>query len=748
MAVTEQLILDLSRAQAQIRDLDRELDSLLQPVTVPVELDASDDIARLRRDLSSVDATVDIDVSGLQAIDEAADDANRLEQEFSEARAEAAKVADQAERVKRELRAADNATVGFAGRVGQIATALAAFQGARAAFDFLSAGVQDAAALGESINRINILFGDLSGEIISFSENSTAALVLTQRELLDAVGTFAGLANVVGLTREESVEFGTTLTDLAADLASFGDTSVDEAVLALGSALRGESEPIRRYNVLLNETAVNAKAVELGLAGSSGELDEAAKVQARYALILEQTAIAQGDLAATQDSLGNRLKATRVDFLELRQELGEAVVPAVEQLLEVLPPVIDLIGALGPAVGTAASEVANLVTPIAELSQIFTDLEGPLGELSGLLGEAGEAGGFLAETGEEIKRSFFDALVPVVPLLREINRAYREAFPSQTVDSPLDLVAEQAIEDAIRSQLAAAEELRLETLLSSDAVTGLVDGYRQLAQIGSGGLGDTGTALDRAAAGALAFSESIRDLQTAQNVFAPLESELNGIAQAFEDTFDPNKNGDVFANIDELVADINQQFADAAEFESGLAELARRGFDDAAAVFRERGPETIGLLREALADPSAAAGLEGVLDAVGTQAGAGYAEGFAIGFAAESPAIALEIADAVNNASVQQGIIAGAKEQALIFAANFNPQILIDDFDISLPSSVIRANVGAGADLIGGSTSGDFGAQGAARGFTVNIVNPTVTDLDTSVGQATSTLGAISGLVQ
>jgi hypothetical protein len=93
-------------------------------------------------------------------------------------------------------------------------------------------------------------------------------------------------------------------------------------------------------------------------------------------------------------------------------------------------------------------------------------------------------------------------------------------------------------------------------------------------------------------------------------------------------------------------------------------------------------------------------------------------------------------------------MLAAASDLALLFAANFDPQILIDNFDISLPAAVIRANVGPGAALVGGSSSTDFGAQGSARGFNVNIFNPTVTDLDTSVGQASSTLGAISGLVQ
>ena len=224
MAITEQLLLDLTRAQQQIRDLDSEIDSLLQPVTVPVDIDAGAAVTELRRDLSQVDATIDLDVDGLAEVGRARREAGILADEFSDARREADRVADEARRIKTEVNQANTGLGGFAAGARTLVTTLAAFQGFRTAFNFLSEGVQDSAALAESLNRVNVLFGELSDDVVRFSQNSTAALVLTQREALDAVATFGGLADVVGLTREQSVEFGTTLTDLSADLASFGDT--------------------------------------------------------------------------------------------------------------------------------------------------------------------------------------------------------------------------------------------------------------------------------------------------------------------------------------------------------------------------------------------------------------------------------------------------------------------------------------------------------------------------------------------
>ena len=88
--------------------------------------------------------------------------------------------------IKREVNDAGDGVTSFASKARGLVGALAAFEGLRQTFRFIAEGVQDAAALGESLNRINVLFGDLGSEIIDFSENSTAALVLTQREALDA----------------------------------------------------------------------------------------------------------------------------------------------------------------------------------------------------------------------------------------------------------------------------------------------------------------------------------------------------------------------------------------------------------------------------------------------------------------------------------------------------------------------------------------------------------------------------------
>ena len=106
---------------------------------------------------------------------------------------------------------------------------------------------------------------------------------------MNAAATFGIFGKSAGLAGEELTSFSTEFVTLASDLASFNNTSVDQAITALGAALRGESEPIRAFGVLLNDATLKAKAMEMGIYSGSGTLTAQQKVLAAHKVILEQT---------------------------------------------------------------------------------------------------------------------------------------------------------------------------------------------------------------------------------------------------------------------------------------------------------------------------------------------------------------------------------------------------------------------------------------------------------------------------
>jgi hypothetical protein len=124
--------------------------------------------------------------------------------------------------------------------------------------------VNAASDLIETQNKVGQIFGESSDAILEFAQTSVTALGQTETMALEAAATFAQFGKAAGLADQDLVDFSTDLVTLSADLASFNNSSPQEAITAIGSALRGEAEPLRRFGVLLDDAALKAQALTMG----------------------------------------------------------------------------------------------------------------------------------------------------------------------------------------------------------------------------------------------------------------------------------------------------------------------------------------------------------------------------------------------------------------------------------------------------------------------------------------------------
>ena len=220
--------------------------------------------------------------------------------------------------------------------------------------------------LEESLSKTNVVFGALSKNVQNFATNAPQALGLSTAAALEATSTFGNLFVALGLTQAEAADLSPEIVQLAADLASFNNIEVGDAIEKLRSGLVGEAEPLRVLGVNINEATTKAKAFELGLVGANGVVSEAAKVQARYALILEQTGTAQGDFARTADGVANTQRTLSAEWDNAKVVLGQALLPAYQQLLDILPGLIAQVTDLAPsfaALGVSLAQAAEDSAP-------------------------------------------------------------------------------------------------------------------------------------------------------------------------------------------------------------------------------------------------------------------------------------------------------------------------------------------------------------------------------------------------
>ncbi len=359
-------------------ELTRSMDVLrtIPPVDVDVVVDGSRAQAAIDAAVSDTSALVDVDVQGtdeLRAADDAAED---LGDEIERTGKEAERAEGQFKKTGDSLKKAF-AVVGVAGALAGIRSA-----------------VDAASDLEESQSKANVVFGASVGLVDEFAKESATAVGLSKQAALGFTGTFGNLFVALGVSQTAAADLSTEIVLLGADLASFNNLEVDETLEKLRSGLVGEVEPLRALGINFNAAQVEAKAFALGLVAVGEEASEAAKLQARYALIVEQTGTAQGDFARTSGGLANQQRILVAEFQNAAAVIGAALLPTILDLVQtarddLVPAIIDLatsavpafVGAMqaGVPIFLSTLDVLVALTPIIEvLGNVVSSLPEPL----------------------------------------------------------------------------------------------------------------------------------------------------------------------------------------------------------------------------------------------------------------------------------------------------------------------------------------------------------------------------------
>ena len=239
--------------------------------------------------------------------------------------------------------------------------AVAAFGAAKMASDF-----------NEETSKTAIIFGDATTSIMDFSKTAATSLGQSQTEALKAAGTFGVLGKAAGLTGTDLGNMAVKFTTLATDLASFNNTSPEDAVLALGAGLRGEAEPLRRFGILLNDAALRTKALELGLVKTTKDaLTPQNKSLAAQAIILEQTTLQQGDFARTADGAANKQRILTAQIKDAKTNIGKGFLPVMALAVGLLSKFAKFASDNAPLIVTMGVVIGGLAAAIVLVNGVM-----------------------------------------------------------------------------------------------------------------------------------------------------------------------------------------------------------------------------------------------------------------------------------------------------------------------------------------------------------------------------------------
>lgn len=249
----------------------------------------------------------------------------------------------------------------------------------------------------ENLNKIDVAFGDQSQSVKDWANTARTEFGLSKVQATEAASAFGALGKGIGLSEKDAASMSTTLAGLSADLGSYFNTGVDESAKALEGIFTGESEALKKFGVVMNDTNLEQFAADQGLVWK--EMDQSEKTMLRYNYVLEKTKDAQGDYSRTSDGTANSIKTFQATIQDLATAIGTNLLPIITPIIQKITEwvnkfnelpapvqkVITVIGlivaAIGPVLvilGTLISAIGTITSAVAVVGPVIAGLAGPI----------------------------------------------------------------------------------------------------------------------------------------------------------------------------------------------------------------------------------------------------------------------------------------------------------------------------------------------------------------------------------
>jgi len=244
-----------------------------------------------------------------------------------------------------------------------------------------------AADLEDAMGASDQIFKSAANEVKTWADSLEGYYGIAESEALTYANTMgAMLQNIGGLSEQEAAKQSQILVQLAGDLtAMFGGTT-ESAVQALTGALKGNTAMLDNYGMGVNDATIKTKALEMGLYSGKGQMDLSAKQAATLALIMEQTADAQGQAAREADGASGSLRTLGTELKNIAGDLGEILMPMLMPLIEKLKELVGKFKELSPEQQENIVKIGLMVAALGPLLAIIGKVSIGIGAMTTALG--------------------------------------------------------------------------------------------------------------------------------------------------------------------------------------------------------------------------------------------------------------------------------------------------------------------------------------------------------------------------
>lgn len=253
------------------------------------------------------------------------------------------------------------------------------------------------AELEQQLGGSEAVFGQYATNIQNIAKDSYKNMGLSQNEFLAGANKMGSLYQGAGVSVQDSMKMSAEAIQRATDVASIMGIDTSFALESVAGMAKGNFTMMDNLGVAMNDTALNAYALEKGIGKTTQQMSMQEKVSLATQMFLEKTAKYAGNYAKENETLSGSLNTTKKAFQDFLSGGGSMqnfitsligtikiaapevvkilpeIVNGLSQLVQQLAPVVgELLPTLVPAIVSAAVNIMNaLVQQLPTLIQVL-----------------------------------------------------------------------------------------------------------------------------------------------------------------------------------------------------------------------------------------------------------------------------------------------------------------------------------------------------------------------------------------
>lgn len=233
--------------------------------------------------------------------------------------------------------------------------------------------IDSASDLQQAQGAVESVFGASAKAVMDYADTADTRMGLAASAYMNYAALTGSALQNAGFSAEQAVSMTDKAMQRGADMAAtFGGTTAD-AMDAINAAIaRGEFDPIEKYGVSLNQTAINAELAARGQDKLAGQALKNAKAQATYDLIMQQTARTAGQFARESDTAAGAQAIMAAEAENARAAIGQGLLPIYSRMMSILANVANWMGRNSTVVMVLAVALGVLAGAILAINVVMT----------------------------------------------------------------------------------------------------------------------------------------------------------------------------------------------------------------------------------------------------------------------------------------------------------------------------------------------------------------------------------------